>query len=78
MCTAWSGRVPEHPVKILAKFEAEGSIPAQAEAGIRFDLAFTSTLKRAIRTLDHALEESDHMRAGRARTNPVAAAAAPR
>mmetsp|Transcript_9103 Transcript_9103/g.28458 ORF Transcript_9103/g.28458 Transcript_9103/m.28458 type:complete len:279 (-) Transcript_9103:150-986(-) len=32
-----------------------------AEAGIRFDLAFTSTLKRAIRTLDHALEESDHM-----------------
>lgn len=32
-----------------------------AAAGIKFDVAFTSTLKRAIRTLDHALEESDHM-----------------
>ena len=28
---------------------------------IKFDVAFTSTLKRAIRTLDHALEETDHM-----------------
>lgn len=31
------------------------------EAGLKFDLAYTSTLKRAIRTLDHALEETDHM-----------------
>ena len=32
-----------------------------AAEGFKFDVAFTSTLKRAIRTLDHALEETDHM-----------------
>ena len=32
-----------------------------AAAGLRFDAAYTSTLKRAIRTLDYALEETDHM-----------------
>ncbi|KAJ1454121.1 histidine phosphatase superfamily [Pelagophyceae sp. CCMP2097] len=29
--------------------------------GLKFDMAFTSTLKRAIRTLDHALEQTDLM-----------------
>lgn len=32
-----------------------------AAEGIKFQLAYTSVLKRAIRTLDHTLEESDHM-----------------
>lgn len=31
------------------------------EAGIKVDVAYTSLLKRAIRTLDHVLEESDQM-----------------
>jgi len=31
------------------------------ETGIKFDVAYTSLLKRAIRTLDHVLEESDQM-----------------
>lgn len=32
-----------------------------AKEGIKFDMTYTSTLKRAIRTLDHALEQSDQM-----------------
>ncbi|KAJ8598091.1 hypothetical protein CTAYLR_005566 [Chrysophaeum taylorii] len=32
-----------------------------AAEGLKFDIAYTSVLKRAIRTLDHALEETDHM-----------------
>jgi len=31
------------------------------EEGLKFDVAYTSLLKRAIRTLDHVLEESDQM-----------------
>eukprot|EP00633_Aureoumbra_lagunensis_P001603 CAMPEP_0197293360 /NCGR_PEP_ID=MMETSP0890-20130614/28032_1 /TAXON_ID=44058 ORGANISM="Aureoumbra lagunensis, Strain CCMP1510" /NCGR_SAMPLE_ID=MMETSP0890 /ASSEMBLY_ACC=CAM_ASM_000533 /LENGTH=242 /DNA_ID=CAMNT_0042768019 /DNA_START=199 /DNA_END=928 /DNA_ORIENTATION=+ len=32
-----------------------------AKEGLKFDIAFTSVLKRAIQTLDHALFEADHM-----------------
>ena len=49
------------PLSDKGHVEAADAGALVAEAGLAFDVAYTSTLKRAIRTLDHALEQSDHM-----------------
>jgi 2,3-bisphosphoglycerate-dependent phosphoglycerate mutase len=49
------------PLSEKGHVEATEAGKLVAEEGLSFDVAYTSTLKRAIRTLDHALEESDHM-----------------
>jgi len=49
------------PLSDKGHVEAKEAGRLVAEEGLSFDVAYTSTLKRAIRTLDYALEETDHM-----------------
>lgn len=49
------------PLSEKGKVEALAAAKLLAENGYKFDVAYTSTLKRAIRTLWYALEETDCM-----------------
>jgi 2,3-bisphosphoglycerate-dependent phosphoglycerate mutase len=49
------------PLSVKGNKEAEAAGKLLAENGYTFDVAFTSRLKRAIRTLWHSLEQTDCM-----------------
>ena len=49
------------PLSVKGNKEAEEAGKSLAKEGFRFDVAYTSKLKRAIRTLWHTLEQTDQM-----------------
>lgn len=49
------------PLSAKGKLEAEAAGQLLQRNNFKFDLAYTSFLKRAIRTLWYTLEETDHM-----------------
>jgi 2,3-bisphosphoglycerate-dependent phosphoglycerate mutase len=49
------------PLSVKGNKEAEEAGKLLAKEGLKFDVAYTSKLKRAIRTLWHSLEQTDQM-----------------